>query len=158
MNRILKRTLLVTGAVLVVAQFVGPRRTNPVTDPAKTLARKTSIPPDVDAILTRSCRNCHSNETRWPVYSYVAPVSWSVVGHVNQGREAMNLSEWTYTADEGADLLDGVCRQVRRGSMPVPSYTWIHRDAKLSDADKKALCRWSADAADALASGGAPSR
>jgi hypothetical protein len=154
MNRILQRTLLVAGAVLVVAQFVGPRRTNPVTDPAKTLARKTSIPPDVDAILTRSCRNCHSNETRWPMYSYVAPVSWSVVGHVNHGREAMNLSEWTYTADEGADLLDGVCRQVRRGAMPIPSYTWIHRDAKLSDADKKVLCRWSADAADALASGG----
>jgi hypothetical protein len=157
MNRILKRTLLVAGVVLVVAQFVGPRRTNPVTDPAKTLARKTAIPSDVDAILTRSCRNCHSNETRWPMYSYVAPVSWSVVGHVNNGREAMNLSEWTYTADEGADLLDGVCRQVRRGSMPIPSYTWIHRDARLSDADKKVLCRWTADAADALASDGSAS-
>jgi Haem-binding domain len=153
MNRILKRTLLVLAAALVVAQFVGPKRTNPPTDPAKTLTQKTPIPADVDAILTRSCRNCHSNETKWPWYSHVAPVSWAVIRDVNEGRAHMNLSEWTHTAEEGADLLDSACKQVRRGSMPMASYTWIHRSAVLSDADKKTLCRWTADAADALMSG-----
>jgi Haem-binding domain len=153
MNRILKRTLLVLGAALVVAQFVGPARTNPPTDPAKTLKQKAAIPADVDAILARSCRNCHSNETQWPWYSYVAPASWAVIHDVNEGRAHMNLSEWTHTAEEGADLLDSACKQVRRGSMPMASYTWIHRSAVLSDADKKALCRWTADAADALMSG-----
>ena len=150
MNRILKRTLLVVGAALVVAQFVGPKRTNPPTDPARTLHRKTPIPDDVDAILTRSCGNCHSNETRWPWYSYVAPMSWSVISHVNEGRAHMNLSDWTHTAEEGADLLDSACTEVRRGKMPIASYTWIHWSAALSDADKKTLCRWTADAADAL--------
>jgi Haem-binding domain len=158
MNRILKRTLLVTAAGLLVAQFVGPRRTNPPSDPAKSLARKTSIPRDVDAILTRSCRNCHSNETRWPWYAYVAPPSWSVIGHVNEGRAHLNFSDWTHSSEEGADLLDGVCKEIRRGRMPVPSYTWIHRDAALSDADKKRLCRWAADAADDLMNGTAASQ
>ena len=153
MKRILKRTLLTLVAALVVAQFVGPSRTNPPTDAAKTLHSRTPIPADVDAILTRSCRNCHSNETRWPWYAHVAPMSWSVISHVNEGREHLNLSEWTHTPEEGADLLDSVCKEVRRGTMPIASYTWIHRSAILSDADKKTLCRWTADAADALMAG-----
>jgi hypothetical protein len=153
MNRILKRTVLVGVTALVAAQFVGPARTNPSSDPAKGLTRKATIPQDVDAILTRSCRNCHSNETRWPWYSYVAPASWSVIGHVNEGRSHLNLSEWTHTPEEGAELLDSVCSEVRRGRMPLPSYTWIHWDAILSDADKKRLCRWTSDAADDLMNG-----
>jgi hypothetical protein len=67
------------------------------------------------------------------------------------------LSNWTHTSEEGADLLDGICREVRRGKMPIRSYTWMHRRAVLSDADKKKLCRWTSDAADDLLSaGGAP--
>jgi len=151
--RIVKRTLLVLVALLVIVQFVGPRRTNPPSDPAVSLKRKAPIPANVDAILTRSCRNCHSNETVWPWYSYVAPISWSVISHVNEGRDHFNLSDWTHTSEEGADLMDNVCREIRRGKMPIPSYTWIHRDARLSDADKKILCRWAADAADALSGG-----
>ena len=152
MNRIVKRALVVFGAALVVVQFVGPARTNPVTDPAKALQRKAPIPPEVGAILTRSCRNCHSNETVWPWYSYVAPVSWAVIRDVNEGREHLNLSDWSHTSEEGAALLDTMCRAARRGTMPIKSYTWIHRSAVLSDADKKALCRWTADTADALMS------
>jgi hypothetical protein len=154
MNRIVKRALIVFGVAFVAVQFVGPGRTNPATDPAKTLRRKAPIPAQVDAILTRSCRNCHSNETAWPWYAYVAPMSWGVIGHVNEGREHLNLSNWTHTAEEGADLLDSMCREARRGKMPLPSYTWIHRSARLSDADKKQLCRWTSDAADALMAGG----
>ena len=85
-------------------------------------------------------------------------MSWSVISHVNEGREHFNLSDWTHTSEEGAELLDSVCKEVRRGRMPVPSYTWIHRDAVLSDADKKVLCRWAADAADALTSGSSASQ
>ena len=158
MHRIVKRALMVFGAAFVVVQFVGPARTNPVTDPAKTLKHKAPIPPAVDAILTRSCRNCHSNETVWPWYSYVAPASWAVVRDVNEGREHLNLSHWTHTSEEGADLLDTMCREARRGTMPIRSYTWIHRSAVLSDADKKLLCRWTADTADALMSGSEGSR
>jgi hypothetical protein len=158
MSRIGKRIVVVVVAALAAAQFLGPARTNPASDPAGSLRRRAPIPADVDAILVRSCRNCHSNDTVWPWYAYVAPMSWSVIGHVNEGREHFNLSEWTHTPEEGADLIDKVCRQVRRGRMPLASYTWIHRDAVLSDADKKVLCRWASDTADRLLEGGQASK
>jgi hypothetical protein len=153
-SRILKRTLLVLVGLLVVAQFVGPKRTNPPTNPARRLSTHVKIPADVNAILTRSCANCHSNETRWPWYAYVAPVSWSVIGHVRDGRDHLNLSSWPTSPEEGVDLLDSVCQEVKRKRMPLPSYTWIHWSAKLSDADRKLLCRWANRAADDLSEAG----
>jgi hypothetical protein len=153
-SRILKRTLLVLAGLLVVAQFVGPRRTNPPTNPARRLSTQVKIPADVNAILSRSCANCHSNETRWPWYAYVAPMSWSVIGHVRDGRDHMNFSSWPTSPEEGIELLDSVCQEVKRKRMPLASYTWIHWSAKLSDEDRKLLCRWANRAADDLSEAG----
>ena len=150
MSRTLKRTLTVVLAVLALMQFVGPARTNPPTNPARRLAQSVKIPADVNAVLSRSCANCHSNETRWPWYAYVAPMSWSVIGHVENGRDHMNMSAWPTSPEEGVELLDSVCQQVKRRKMPLPSYTWIHRDARLSDAERKLLCQWANRAADGL--------
>jgi hypothetical protein len=150
-SRTLKRTLLVALAIVTLAQLVGPARTNPATNPTRRLTNYVKIPADVDAILTRSCNNCHSNETRWPWYAYVAPMSWSVIGHVRNGRDHLNFSAWPSSPEEGIDLLDSVCQEVKRKRMPLASYTWMHWDAALSDADRKVLCRWANRAADDLA-------
>ena len=74
----------------------------------------------VQSILDRSCRNCHSNQTVWPWYSHVAPVSWNVIWHVNDGRGSMNMSDWPAGPEEAADLLDGICDEVKKGKMPMP--------------------------------------
>ena len=82
--------VMVTGllvAVLVVAQLKTVARTNPLSK------GDLSAPPEVEAILRNSCYDCHSNETRWPWYSYVAPISWVIVDHVDQGRKQINFSE-----------------------------------------------------------------
>jgi hypothetical protein len=149
-KRILKRLLLAAAVALVGMQFVGPARTNPHSDPGKALARRVQVPPDVQAVLSRSCTNCHSNETRWPWYAHVAPLSWSVINHVNEGRGHFNLSDWPSSPEEGADLLDEACREVKRGTMPLKEYTWVHRDAILSDAEKRLLCQWANRSADTL--------
>lgn len=81
-------------ALLVVAQFIRPARTNPVSAPGHALEDVVAVPPAVEAVLTRSCGDCHSDRTRWPWYSQVAPVSWFVINHVQEGRRHMNLSEW----------------------------------------------------------------
>jgi hypothetical protein len=138
--------------VLAGIQIFGPARTNPSTTPAQALSAKVPIPDRVQAVLARSCVDCHSNQTHWPWYSYVAPVSWGVIGDVNNGRDHMNLSDWTYTPEEGADLLDGICKQVKRRRMPLTMYSWMHPVSKLSDDDVKALCAWSNDAAEQLPS------
>lgn len=147
MGRLLKRLILVGLVVFVVIQFVGPARTNPASDPAKHLTKRLAVPADVKATLDRSCANCHSNATVWPWYAHVAPVSWNVISHVNDGRGSMNFSDWPEGAEEAADLLDGICDEVKKGTMPMPQYTWVHRDAVLTDADRKRLCEWSSKAA-----------
>jgi len=134
------------------AQFFGPARTNPSAPADRALGAKVPIPEDVDTLLTRSCRNCHSNETRWPWYAYAAPGSWLVIDHVNEGREHFNLSDWGFTTEEGADMLDQMCEEAKGGSMPLRSYTWIHWDAKLTPEDVTRLCKWTADTAELLVS------
>src|SRR3981081_2630909 len=86
-------TLSVFLVVFIAVQFVRADRTNPPAVPTASLRTKT--PPDVTATLDRSCRGCHSNETRWPWYSQVAPMSWMLADHVHHGRDHFNYSEWT---------------------------------------------------------------
>jgi hypothetical protein len=131
------------------AQFARADRTNPPANAAASLRAKT--PPDVTAIMDRSCRDCHSNETRWPWYSNVAPMSWLVADHVHHGREHFNYSEWTsYAADDQDDFLGAVCNLALRGRMPLPSYLLVHRDATLSPEDVQTLCTWSDKMRDTL--------
>ena len=101
--------------------------------------------PQVAAILDRSCRDCHSSNTRWPWYSNIAPVSWLVIDDVNHGREDLNFSNWgDYDKSESANKLRDLCREVRAAVMPLKSYTFIHRSGKLSAEDVKVLCDWTA--------------
>jgi hypothetical protein len=145
------RTLAVVLILLIGAQFVGADRTNPPSKPGASLLSLKSTPPGVRAILDRSCRDCHSNDTRWPWYSHVAPVSWLLLQDVHEGRDRLNYSAWTsYDSDDQDKLLNGMCKLTTKGRMPLPSYLWIHRDAKLSDADVKTLCAWSDKMRDTL--------
>jgi hypothetical protein len=139
----LKWLLIALVAVFVGLQFVRPARTNPAFDQAETIYARLQITPEVSAILDRSCQDCHSNSTRWPWYSNVVPASWFLVDHVNEGREHLNFSEWGKLDKRRADKrLEEMCEQVSEREMPMDSYTWIHRSAKLSDEDRKILCSW----------------
>jgi hypothetical protein len=144
--------LKLAGAMVAAAfagiQFVRPVRTNPATDPARSLAAHVAVPPEIAATLDRACRDCHSHQTRWPWYSGVAPASWLVVDHVDHGRRHLNFSDWAGTGGERAkDPLSAICREVTGGHMPMPSYLLLHRDARLSSADVQALCGWTQTAA-----------
>ena len=140
-----RRVALAAAAILVVAiQFIRPARTNPSSDPNLTLTAHVDIPPDVAAIVKRSCGDCHSNETRWPWYSNVAPVSWWVIDHVNHGRSHFNFSEWAkYNPEEQRKLLKESCALAREGKMPLASYLLMH-DASLDAQELQLLCDWSA--------------
>ena len=102
------------------------------------------IDPQVGAILDRSCQDCHSSRTIWPWYSHVAPVSWVVSKHVSDGREIFDFSDWANQPhDEGERML--ICDAVSDGRMPLPGYTLIHRNAKLSKEDVELICKWAAE-------------
>jgi Haem-binding domain len=146
----LRWVLLIVLVALIGGQFVRPDRTNPPVNPAHATLL-TNAPADVRAIFERSCRDCHSNETRWPLYSQIAPMSWLVAGHVHDGRDRFNYSEWsTYDSDEQDKLLGSMCTLTKKGRMPLPSYLLIHRDAKLVPADAPAICAWSEKMRDTL--------
>jgi hypothetical protein len=150
MRRILRvvRWVLLIGVILfVIAQFIRPAKTNPAIDQSLALESHLQVDSKVAAILDRSCADCHSNKTRWPWYSNVAPVSWFVIDHVNEGRGNLNFSEWgTYDKEQQTDLLREICGEVKRGMMPLSSYTPLHPGSKLSGDDISAICGWATQA------------
>ncbi len=143
----MKKTLKIIAIVLVVGfvliQLYRPDRTNPPIVQAETLEATTLVPENVRAILKRSCNDCHSNETVYPWYSDVAPMSWGLAFHVEEGRLEMNYSVWnTYSAKKKRHKFDETCEQVTSGAMPHNQYLWLHSESQLSEEDKKILCDW----------------
>lgn len=124
-------------AVLALIQIVRPPRGNP---PVTT---DMPAPPDVKQVLRRACYDCHSNETTWPWYSHVAPVSWLVSYDVQAGRKALNFSDWgTLSASEQAKQRGEIAESIGEGEMPPWYYLPMHREARLSAADVSLLDAW----------------
>jgi hypothetical protein len=138
-----KWPVIIVAAIFIGLQFTTPRHTNPHSDEAQTLQGMTALPPDVSALFSRSCNDCHSNQTNWRWYTYVAPVSWFTVGHVNEGRAELNFSEWGHYGARMKDTrLKAICAQCRGGTMPLASYAFVHREARLSPEEVKMICEW----------------
>ncbi len=140
----MKKLLLFVIIVFIGIQFV------PYNVPADVPDKEgdaLQAPKEVEAILKRSCYDCHSNHTNFPWYSSVAPVSFFTKMHVKEGREHMNFSTWnSYSDKKKAKFLDKIPQAIK-SKMPLPSYLLIHKDAKLTDADKKAISDWASEAA-----------
>jgi hypothetical protein len=135
-------------AALAFAQLVPVSRENPPVE------EELAAPPALRAVLERSCYDCHSNETRWPWYSRVAPVSWLVAHDVNHAREHLNFSTWNaYDEKERRENLEEALEEVEEGNMPLPPYLWLHSAAALSEGDV-ALLREFVTASGGSASGG----
>ncbi|MCX6048002.1 MAG: heme-binding domain-containing protein [Chloroflexi bacterium] len=130
MKRFLRNALFVIIGLLIAIQFIPVQRTNPaITREVKWNA------PETRAIAKRACFDCHSNETTWPWYAYVAPISLRLASHVTEGRERLNFSAW----DQPNESYSEVEKVLREDEMPLWDYLLMHTDAKLSDADKQAL-------------------
>ncbi len=144
----------ICGVVLVTAaglQFFNPVLTNPPVQSGRDLMAGHPPPPQIAALLRNACYDCHSHETRWPWYSHVVPVSRFLMSDINEGREAMNFSEWPHDdAEDARGLLGSIRTEVEEGRMPLQSYTWMHRAARLTPAQRKALTDWAAKAAATL--------
>ena len=107
--------------------------------------------PEVRKILQASCYDCHSNRTEYPWYAEVEPVGWWLASHIKDGKKQLNFSEFgAYSAKRQGKKFEALCDEVRDHSMPLSSYTLIHRGAKLSEAQVNALCQWAEDAQDKI--------
>ena len=141
MKKILKIVPVVLAACLIIIQFVPVDRTNP------PVTAEIQVPPEIDQILRTSCYDCHSNQTEWPFYSFVAPVSWWVADHVKEGRAELNFSEWgSYSAERQLKKLEEMGEELEEGKMPLPSYLPMHAEARLSSEQVEILVNWSKNA------------
>jgi hypothetical protein len=135
--------LKIIAALLIVAfigiQFTYIERSNP------PITGEIDAPAQVKEVLRRSCYDCHSNESVWPWYSYIAPASWLVADDVAEGRAELNFSEWSsYDDKKRQKKIKEIWEEVEEGEMPQWYYVLMHPEAKLSDADNKTLRDWTA--------------
>lgn len=138
-----KKIILGLVILLVLIQFIRIDKTNPPVDKAKDFITLTQPSDEVKGILINSCYDCHSNESTYPWYTNVAPVSWWVKNHINEGREHLNFSEWgNYTEKRQQHKLDECIEEVHEGEMPLSTYTLIHKTAALSPAQQETLNTW----------------
>ncbi|MDX1395228.1 MAG: heme-binding domain-containing protein [Gemmatimonadota bacterium] len=141
LTRALRIGLVGLTGVFLVVQLVPVDRANPPVE------MEVDAPAEVLSVLRTSCYDCHSNETTWPWYSRVAPVSWLVARDVREGREHVNYSTWgRYTAEDRAEKQAETWEDVEEGEMPPGIYTLMHPDARLSEQDRAALRGWALQA------------
>jgi hypothetical protein len=124
-------------ALFLFIQAIPVERNNP------PVTERIEAPPEVQTLLRRACMDCHSNETFWPWYSGVAPISWLTARDVREGREHLNLSTWDrYDAGERAELFDEMAEVVEEGEMPMKMYLPLHPEARLTAEERALLVRW----------------
>lgn len=128
----------------MVFQFFQPSLPEVKTDnPDDLISNNPQIPAEVSKILKTSCYDCHSNETYYPWYSNISPVSFLVVRDIEEGRKHLNFSNWESLSKlEKADMLDEINVEVSLGDMPMYIYTLIHRNAVLSEEDQETISTW----------------
>ncbi len=143
MKKVLKTTGWLLLIALVAIQFFPPAKNLQAGIPVTHIATKFSIPEDVNTILKKACYDCHSNNSVYPWYFNIQPVGIWMNRHILEGKKHLNFSEYT---DKRLRVqyhkLEEVIEQVKEGEMPLNSYTWIHKDAILSEAEKTKLMDW----------------
>lgn len=138
-----KKKWLMLPAFLLIIQVFRPARTNPESPADVSLGAVTQAPAQVHALLKSACFGCHSNQTAWPWYSNVAPVSWFIADDVTRGRQHLNFSVWErYDHSEKVHQLKEVRDLVKEGDMPPWDYRLVHPEARLSDAQAATLATW----------------
>ena len=143
----IKKILIGLLLILVAIQFIRPAKNQSAELSANDISRAYPVPADMQDLLKTSCADCHSNNTVYPWYSKVQPVAWWLANHVEDGKKELNLSEFAaYSPKKQTHKLKEVIEQVKEEEMPLNSYTWVHKNAKLTNEHRWALSSW----ADAL--------
>lgn len=141
--KIIKKLVLTLLLVFVAMQFYRPQKNSSRGDHAATFSTETNPPPKVRIILENTCYNCHSNNTVYPWYNNVAPVSYWLSNHIDEGKENLNLSAWDrHIPEEKVSKLDEIIEVIEADEMPLKEYRWGHKNARLTKEEKKEIIEW----------------
>jgi len=147
------KVLLALLIVFIAMQFIQPVRNKTNEVQPADLIKHFSVPENVAGILKTSCYNCHSNNTHYPWYANIQPAAWLLAKHINDGKEELNLNEFgNYSQRRQLSKLKSIHNSIKDGSMPLSSYTFIHKAAKLSNESKALILDWTSKTIDSLSS------
>ncbi|HQV05528.1 MAG: heme-binding domain-containing protein [Chitinophagaceae bacterium] len=149
--KVVKKILWVLLAGLIVIQFIHPKKNKAEGPQPNYIGTKFAVPQDVQAILKIACNDCHSNNTRYPWYARFQPVHWWLNKHIVKGKDELNFDEYAnkslrYQYHKMKETVD----MVKKGEMPLNSYTWTHKDARLSDTEKDKIITWAGSILDSM--------
>lgn len=138
-----KKIFIVLLAVIILIQFIRPERNMGSSLSPSDITHATSVPQEVQTILTKSCFDCHSDHTEYPWYTNIQPVGWFLAGHVTDGKKEINFSQFnTYSIRRKIKKYHEIEDEIQEGEMPLDSYLWIHGDAVLNPTQKKLVIDW----------------
>ncbi|MDD3722967.1 MAG: heme-binding domain-containing protein [Lutibacter sp.] len=141
--KVLKIILLIMLLVFVGIQFIPTNRNQSNIVPATDLMMVYNVPKKVEVIFKTSCYDCHSNNTVYPWYNKIQPISWMMQGHIKEGKTELNFSKFgSYSERKQKSKFKSILSQVKDGEMPLSSYELMHKNAKLSENDKKDIEDW----------------
>lgn len=149
--KIFKKIILGLLVVLIIIQFFHPKKNVSTAKSPNDIAVLYPVPESVASILNKACNDCHSNNTRYPWYNNIQPVSWWLDDHIREGKRELNFNDFgSYRIGKQYHKLEEVIDQVKKDEMPLGSYTLIHTDAKLTDEEKASLTQWAAAIRDTI--------
>lgn len=139
----LRKILLVLLVLLIIAQFIRPPHNNGVAASSNDIMHSINVPDSVAGLLQTACYDCHSDHTKYPWYSKITPVNWWLHNHITDGKKELNFSVFsTYSYRRKGKKLHEIAETVEKNEMPLDSYLWIHKEAKLNEAQRKMIVEW----------------
>ncbi|MEQ1676704.1 MAG: heme-binding domain-containing protein [Chitinophagaceae bacterium] len=146
-----RKVMLVLLAALVVIQFFRPKKNKSDGPQPNYIGNAFAVPADVKSILAKACNDCHSNNTRYPWYSNFQPVLWWLNNHIQDGKKEINFDEYSNRSLRYQyHKMEETIEMVKEGKMPINSYTWTHKDAKLTTEEKTKITGWAQSVMDTL--------
>jgi len=129
--------------IFIIIQFSRPQKNLATEIAATDFLKATSANDTIATIINNSCYDCHSNNTNYPWYSEIAPVSWWIAHHVDEGKEELNFSEWTtFSEKRKKKKLKEMVEELDEKEMPLKTYLPMHSEARLSDQERSELITW----------------
>lgn len=148
---LIKKIFLSVLVVFAVIQLIRPGRNKSSSVSATDISKLVSIPDTVQALLKNACYDCHSNNTDYPWYVNVQPMGWLMAKHIRQGKEELNFGEFgNYTSRKQLSKLTGIANSIKDDIMPLSSYKWMHKNARLTKEQKTIIINWVQNLKDSL--------
>jgi hypothetical protein len=141
-----RKTVYIILGVLLLIQFIRPAQNSGLIQGSDYISEQYSMPVEVESSLKKACYDCHSNRTEYPWYSNIQPVGWFIANHVNHGKKHLNFSTFRQlTVDKKHRKIGEIRASLEEGWMPMNTYLWMHKEAKLSEIEKRDIISWTKD-------------